>query len=95
MSLSFLVFCCLFIFLTAGQNCSDGDIRLVGGGNEFEGRVEICFGEVWGTVCDDFWNTANAIVVCRQPGYLGGTEGTILFEYQCHDESGTPQILYP
>ena len=49
--------------------CDDGDIRLVGGTNQYEGRVEICWNEVWGTVCDDFWSGFDAIVACRQLGY--------------------------
>ena len=50
-------------------NCfNEGEIRLRGGTTSREGRVEICFGGVWGTVCDDGWGTADARVVCRQLG---------------------------
>ena len=48
--------------------CPNGEIRLVGGSNDREGRVEICLNEVWGTVCDDFWGIEDARVVCRQLG---------------------------
>ena len=30
-------------FSSGPSNCSDGDIRLMGGENELEGRVEICY----------------------------------------------------
>ena len=55
------------------ETCYNGEIRLRGGYNVNQGRVEICFNGVWGTVCDagNGWTdggTINARVVCRQLG---------------------------
>jgi len=51
-----------------GNSCTEGDVRLVGGSNEFMGRVEVCLGGEWGTVCGDptSWGSTDSLIVCRQ-----------------------------
>ncbi len=45
-------------------------MRLAGGSLPNEGRVEICFGNLWGAICDDDWGREEARVVCKQLGYV-------------------------
>ena len=76
------------LLLSAQEPCTNnGDIRLVGGSTSqrFEGRVEVCLRNVWGTVCDDSFrrshlqvenNTKNfRTVVCRQLGLVSDESG--------------------
>ena len=66
------------------SDCTDDDLRLVGGDSEYEGRVEVCISKAWGTICSRGtshwwyrygWDSPDSNVVCRQ---LGHTElGTL------------------
>ncbi len=57
------------LFTVEPESCTNDDIRLVDGAAEFEGRVEVCLNNKWGTVCDDLWGSPEAQVVCRQLGF--------------------------
>ena len=46
--------------------CTLGDIRLVNGSSKHEGRVEVCFGNLWGTICHNSWDNRDAGVICKQ-----------------------------
>ena len=49
--------------------CVDGNIRLIGGFSDREGRIEICYRNQWGSVCDHNWDDLDARVACRQLGF--------------------------
>ena len=65
---SVAILCALHVQLFALNN---GDVRLSGGTQQNEGRVEVYYSGQWGTICDDNWSMADGAVVCRQLGYDG------------------------
>ena len=56
------------VIVTYTLGCKQGEVRLVGGANSVEGRVEFCLNNEWGTICTEMWDVVDAVVVCRQLG---------------------------
>ena len=60
-------------YTSNAARCKDGDLKLVGGATESEGRLEVCFGKRWGTIDGHGWTHTDTQVACRQLGH--STEG--------------------
>ena len=60
---------CCFFYNISPVVCQNGEIRLAGGSTQYEGRVEVCLNETWGTVCGNSWDVVDANVACGQLGF--------------------------
>ena len=79
-------------------DCLNGELRLVEGETELEGRLEVCFGQRWGTVGNDGWTEVNSQVLCNAFGYdfTGMTKRSIAtHNVFFHQVEGIYLLLYP
>ena len=67
---------------TQAGNCADGDMRLIKDGEVslFEGRVEVCLNNAWGTVCNNFFDQLEVKILCDYFNFPedGGEIGIII-----------------
>ena len=62
----------MHMFPEPTSSCLDGDVHLVNGTASWNGLVEVCLGEQWTTICDNYYwtsDTSGANTVCEQLGY--------------------------
>ena len=57
-------------YVSCPVGCTNGDVRLINGNTHNEGRVEVCYGGVWGTIASFQWTDQDAKVVCSQLGHF-------------------------
>ena len=69
------------IFATDNNDTTPFPLRLVSGSNEQEGRIEMLYYGVWGTVCDTNFGMNNANVACRRLGFPGALRASTSFPY--------------
>ena len=60
----------VFIFIL-DNNTSPLQLRLIGGSNKQQGRLEILYYGVWGLVCYRLFSLNSANVACRRLGFPG------------------------
>ena len=65
------MYLCVYVYYSAKDpTCQNGEVRLLGGVSSEQGRVEVCYNGVWGTMCgEDRWTHTEAAVICHQLGY--------------------------
>ena len=67
-------------------------VRLVNGSTLYEGRVEVQYNGLWGTVCDYGWDLNDAQVVCNQLGFGKATD--VLYNSFFGEGSGQTWLAY-
>ena len=72
------------MFVTLLDDCKEGEVRLLNGTDESNGRVEFCKDGIWVTLTICWWNEDVASIICKQLGYpYEGLYKNCMY-YTCH-----------
>ena len=74
MQLSRCAIHCYILDVTSNETVVEGTVRLVNSSGPHKGRVELFLLGQWGTLCDYGWDLVDAMVVCKELGYLRAVE---------------------
>jgi deleted-in-malignant-brain-tumors protein 1 len=78
------------VYIKCQLPCTTGDIRLAGG--SYYGRIEVCIGGVWSTICRDiYWDNNDASVACKQLGF--SPYGAIAIPVNWYSEYSNPTLI--
>ena len=58
--------------------CVDGTVNITGESSAMKGKVEVCKGGEWWSICHGGWGFREAAVVCSQLGYPAEGETGII-----------------
>ena len=53
------------------EPCNDRDLRVVNGTSPREGRVEVCYNQAWGTICNVVYGMHAAEILCTALDFEG------------------------
>ena len=55
-----------YVAVAAAAAGDEGSLRAQDGPTPWSGRLEVCVGRIWGSICDEQWGWDAARVACRQ-----------------------------
>jgi len=65
-------------------------VRVQGGTQPYNGRIEVMYNGEWGTICNMGWDLNDARAFCRQLGYVDAMATGLVSDYSYN--SGTGRI---
>ena len=78
---------CVYVDTSAPVTLS---VRVQGGDQPYNGRVEVMYNGEWGTICNSGWDINDARAFCRQLGYVDAVTTGVVSDFLY--ASGTGRI---